>query len=345
MKSIIKLFGIIAFITVSGGYAQGQAKTIPGLPSRPITVTNNARIQEFNGSFTAADQKVEYTFTPPVDGQYRFEISNLASARINMVIKNSTGSVVGSVGGIGNGSGLTINGIKGGETYTIQIGQYDGLGLYRLSIGYQKPTVDITGFTEINDSIQFTHQYNYYTWTAPIGGRYRFQISNLASAHIRIVIINSFGMIIGESSPYGIGNGDGLTMDGIKGGETYTIQIRQYSGLSLYRLSIGYQKPTVDVTGFTEINDSIQFTHQYNYYTWTAPAEGGRYRFEISNLAGANIRIVIINSFGMVIGESSPYGIGNGDGLTMNGIRGGETYTIQIRQHSGLSLYRLSINR
>jgi len=134
MKSIFKLFGIIAFLAVIGGNAHGQALTIQGLISKATTVKDNATIQEFNGSFTAAGQQAEYTFTPPVSGRYRFEISNLTSANIRMAIKNSTGSVVNSTNYINNGDGLTINGIKGGETYTVQIGQNQGLSQYRLSI-------------------------------------------------------------------------------------------------------------------------------------------------------------------------------------------------------------------
>ena len=134
MKSALKLFGIIAFFAVNAGNVHGQALTIPGLQSRATTVKNNATIQEFNGSFTTTGQIAEYTFTPPVSGRYRFEISNLVSANINMAIKNSTGSVVASGNYINNGNGLTINGIKGGETYTIQIVQNQGLSQYRLSI-------------------------------------------------------------------------------------------------------------------------------------------------------------------------------------------------------------------
>jgi hypothetical protein len=342
MKPILKLFGIIAFIAVSGN-AYGQLLTIPGLRSQSGTVTNNAIIQEFNGRFTETGQKADYKFTPPVSGRYRFEMLGLVSANVSMEIRNSTSSVVKSGYGIGNGNGLTIDDIKGGETYTIQIGQNSGLSLYRLSIGYQKPTEDITGYTEINDSIEFKDQRNNYKWTAPATvGRYRFEISNLASANIYMAVINSFGMVV--KSGYGISNGNGLTIDDeIRSGETYTIQIGQNSGLSLYRLSIGYQKPTVNISDFSEIIDSIQFTAQYNNYSWTAPTTGGRYRFEITNLASANIYMAVINSFGMEL--KSYYGIGNGGGLTNVEIRGGETYTIRIGQSSGLSQYRLSIRR
>jgi len=239
MKSIFKLFGIIAFLAVSGGNAQGEALTIPRLINEEYNVTNKATIQKFDGSFTATGQQAEHKFTAPLSGRYHFEISNLERAYIRMVIKNSIGSVIGdSVYGISNGEGITRDDIRGGETYTVQIVQSSGLGLYMLSIGYQKPTVNITGFTDINDSIEFKNQINNYTWTAPeAGGRYRFEISNLVGTYIRMVIKNSFGVVIYDSV-YGIGNGEGITKGDIRGGETYTIQIGQSSGYSLYRLSI-----------------------------------------------------------------------------------------------------------
>ena len=42
-------------------------------------------------------------------------------------------------------------------------------------------------------------------------------------------------------------NGEGLTIKDMQAGETYQIQVRQYSGYDMYNLNLGLQKETVDM--------------------------------------------------------------------------------------------------
>jgi len=213
--------------------------TIDNLVTNPTTIQNSATLLQFDGNLTITGQQDQYTFVPSVDGRYRFEITNLATGNVDLIITNSVGTSVGSSTYVSNGSGVTINNINGGETYTIQVRQRSGLSQYRLTIGHQKPTVNITGYTVVNDSMQFNDQYNNYKWTVSSSGIYRFEISNLTTGNIDIVITNSVGTSVG-SSTY-MSNGSGVTINNINGGETYTIQVRQRSGLSQYKLNIRKQ--------------------------------------------------------------------------------------------------------
>lgn len=309
-----------------------------------------AQIDVYNGSLTIEGQVDTYYFTPSISGRYRFEISGLTSGtdhKVNLVIKNSGDGVVDSTSyGITNGNGLTIKNMQAGETFQIQVKQYTGLDSYTLSIGNQKETVDVTGYTVIKDSIEFKDQRNVYLFTPPITGKYRFEISDLTkgSDHkVNLLVFNSGG---GEeaSTSYGIMNGDGLTIASMQAGQTYEVQVRQYSGVDSYSLNIGYQKDSVDITGYNIVADSIQYRDQKNIYFFTPPVTG-RYRFEISNLTKGSSNKVNLYVWNSRDGEegSTSYGIMNGDGLTIKDMQAGETYQIQVRQYSGYDMYSLKV--
>lgn len=208
------------------------------------------------------DQRNVYLFTPPITGRYRFEISNLTKGsdhEVNLLVYNSGGGEEASTSyGIMNGDGLTIASMQAGQTYEIQIRQYSGIDSYNLNIGYQKDSLDITGFNIIADSIQYRDQKNIYFFTPTVTGRYRFEISNLAkgsSNEVNLYVWNSRGGEEGSTS-YGIMNGEGLTIKDMQAGETYQIQVRQYSGYDMYNLNLGLQKETVDISEYSSVSDS-----------------------------------------------------------------------------------------
>lgn len=324
-------------------------KEIQGIESKVLENTG-AQIDAYNGSLTNEDQVDIYSFTPRVTGRYRFEISGLTEGtdhKVNLVIKNSGDGIVDSTDyGIMNGDGLTVKDMKAGETFQIQVKQYSGLDSYTLRIGNQKETLDITGYTIIKDIMEFKDQRNVYLFTPPTTGRYRFEISDLANGtdhKVNLLVFNSGG---GEedSTSYGIANGEGLTIANMQAGQTYEIQVRQYSGYDSYNLNIGYQKNSIDISDYNVIADSIQYRDQKNVYFFT-PTITGRYRFEISNLAKGSSNKVNLYVFNSRDGEegSTNYGIMNGEGLTIKDMQAGETYQIQVRQCVGYDMYSLNI--
>ena len=188
------------------------------------------------------DQKNVYYFTPTVTGRYRFEISDLtkgSSNKVNLYVWNSRDGEEGSTRhGVVNGGGLTIKDMQAGETYQIQVLQYSGYDMYSLNVGLQKETADISGYSSVSDSIQYTDQRNVYTFTPPSSGRYRFEIQGLtngSSNMVNVLVFNSRGGEEG-STRKGIINGDGLTIKDMQAGETYQIQVLQYSGYDSYKL-------------------------------------------------------------------------------------------------------------
>jgi hypothetical protein len=58
------------------------------------------------------------------------------------------------------------------------------------------------------------------------------------NAQVRLLALNYLGENIGDTY---CRNGGGLTLNGLVKSQTYEIQVRQYSGLSAYKLNITRQ--------------------------------------------------------------------------------------------------------
>lgn len=345
-------------LTVNGLQAgetfQVQVIQYTGLDSYTLSIGNQKEILDVTGytvvkdSVEFKDQRNVYMFTPPITGRYRFEISDLAKGsdhEVNLLVFNSGGGVEASTSyGVANGDGLTIASMQAGQTYEIQVRQYSGYDSYNLNIGYQKDSIDITGYNVVMDSIQYRDQKNVYFFTPSVTGRYRFEISNLTKGSNNEVNLYVWNSRDGEegSTSYGITNGEGLTIKDMQAGESYQIQVRQYSGYDMYSLNVGLQKETIDISKYSLVSDSIQYTDQRNVYTFT-PSSFGKYRFEIQGLAdGSNneVNILVFNSRNGEEGATS-YGIANGGGLEISDMQAGETYQIQVRYYSGYDSYKL----
>jgi hypothetical protein len=313
--------------------------TVAPIADNRVTI-GDARIETINDAVSNDGQRNVYTFTAPLDGRYRFEMAELRSnARVRLLAYNYLDENLAD-GYCRNGEGLTLDGLTRGQTYEIQVRQYSGLSSYKLVIGYQKETTDVSRLTGLSDSIQYTDQRNVYAFTAPLDGRYRFELAELRSnARVRLMVYNYLDETIAET--YCV-NGEGLTLNGLVRGQTYTIQVRQYSKLSPYNLIIGQQKATLNINRADSINDSVQYTEQQNTYAFTAPTDG-RYRFELAGLRNnARVSLLVYNYLDERIAET--YCV-NGEGLTLNGLVRGQTYTIYVRQYRGFSPYTLILSQ
>ena len=338
MKTAWLFLGLLTILSLN---AFGQNRSvIPPIPDIPMTI-GDATIQIRQGNFTANGQSDAFNFTAPRDGLYRFGMEELrANANVRILVRDRLDQVVAdSGGGTGNGRGISVR-FVGGQTYRVEVRQWSGLSPYRLEIGHQKETVDISRLTRVSDGIQFTEQQNRYAFTAPRDGLYRFEMAELrGNANVRIMAWDRLDQVVADSGG-GTGNGRGISVR-LGGGQTYHIQVRQWSGLSPYHLLIGHQKETVNITGLARVTDSIQFTEQQNGYTFTAPRDG-LYRFEMAEMTGnANVRIMVWDRLDQLVTDSGG-GTGNGRGISVR-LGGGQTYHVQVRQWSGFSPYVLIV--
>lgn len=299
-------------------------------------------IVDYFGEIVTEGQSDDYSFTAPRDGRYRFEMSEIHDGNsVDLLIYNSLGEVVDSNYNCNNGEGVTLYDVTGGEAYRVCVRYNYAMTPYHLSIGLQKEPLDITNYTSLTDSVDFTYQCNVYYFTAPRDGRYRFEIANLYGyAEVEMLAWNDLHEEINKD--YYCSNGEGLTLYDLEEGKTYEIQVRQTTGFSSYELHIGQQKETKDISSYDCVQDSIEFLNQRNVYRF-CPAESGSYRFSISGMeSGCDVELIAWNELGEEIGKD--YYCSNGEGISLSNLSSGVVYEIQVGQSSGLTNYQLNID-
>ena len=238
-----------------------------------------------------------------------------------------------------NGEGLTVS-FAAGESYYIRVEQYREIGPYTLNIGHKKEIIDLTNYTAISDSIQYTTQQNDYSYVAENDGIYRFEFSNVPNGtDLRLRIYNSGWEEM--KSDYDLDNGDGLTQS-LMAGESYYIRVEQYREYGAYTLNIGPKKEVVNITNNTAVSDSIQYTDQENDYIFKAKLKG-TYIFIFSNVSEmSSFRLGIFNSGWEQL--KSDYNIGNDEGMEVSLLEG-ESYYIRVTQYDGSGNYILTVER
>ena len=307
------------------------------LEDAPFEIQPN-EIIGFSGEVSSDGQSNDYEYISPLSGTYRFEFSNVPNGTdLRLKIYNSGWEEMKSDYDLDNGDGLTEN-LTAGEKYYIRVEQYREYGAYTLNVGQKKETVDITNFTAISDSIQYTDQKNDYLYVAGNEGTHRFEFSDVPNGtDLRLRIYNSGWEEM--KSDYDLDNGEGLTVS-FAAGETYYIRVEQYREIEPYTLNIGPKKEITDLTNYTLISDSIQYTAQENDYSYVAENDG-IYRFEFSNVPnGTDLRLRIYNSGWEEM--KSDYDLDNGEGLTVS-FAAGETYYVRVEQYREYGAYTLNI--
>ena len=297
----------------------------------------------YNGNITEKGQVDTYTYTVPRDGRVRIDVTEVYSG-VTFILKviDNLGNVVDYNNYCVNERGITLSELKKGESYQIQVAQKSGYSSYKLTIGQQKETIDISGYTEIRDSVEYVDQSNVYTFEVAVDGLYLFQIMGMTSdTSVYLKVYNYLGETIGYNN-YGT-NGKSITVSDLKAGQTYQFEVIQKSGFSSYTLAIGIQKPIVNVTAYTDISDSIEYKEQKNIYVFTVPVDG-QYCFEISGMTSdASVYLKAYNHLGEIIGYNN-YGT-NGKTVILTNLEVGQTYQFEVAQKSGFSRYTLSIRK
>ena len=328
--------------TISIPNTEKKSQTVDSIVANSKAIAP-ANILTYSGNITNENQKDEYSYTVPYDGRTRVEISELKNGTcVALYIYNASGERVGSDSYCYNEEGVTLKGLVAGETYKIQVRQESGYSTYRLTIGQPKPETDISNLTLLTDSIQYTDQRNVYTFTVPRDGRYRLELSGMKNGTCVELYVFDYldNTVASDSYCY---SGEGVTLKSLKAGEVYSINVRQSSGFGDYTMSIGTQKPTIDITSLSEIKDSIEYTDQRNVYSFTVPVDG-RYRFELAGMtSGTCTELYVFDSLDNTVGSDSY--CYNDEGVTLKGLKAGEVYEVQVRQNSGFSGYTLKIGK
>ena len=292
----------------------------------------------FSGSISSLEQVDDYSFVPEIDGTYRFEFSDVPSGTYyNLYIFNAGNERLKYATSLGNGGGITIS-LSAGESYNLRVEQRQNMGTYTLNVGPQKPMVDVSQLTAVNDSIQYTEQENNYSFIAPRDGVYRFEFSNVQEGTDFSLYVYNSGW---ERLKYAqnLDNGDGIST-GLSEGQKYYIRVKQYNSIGTYTLNIGQKKEIADITAYTAVSDSIQYTDQENDYAFV-PSVSGTYRFELSDVPdGTDLSLYAYNSGWERI--TYDQNLDSGDGISVE-VSSGKTYYIRVRQYNKYGTYKLHI--
>ncbi len=291
---------------------------------------------EVEGNITYEKQSIKYKFVPPVSGLYRFDISELRdNAKVYINIYNELNEIV-KEKRVGNDEGVTVSGMNAGEKYTIEVEQWDGKSNYSMKIGYQNPTIDVSGVQIIIGAISYVDQVNVYEFVPPVSGLYRFDMSELYdNAKVVICVYNRLNETVKKGT---VGNGEGITVEEMNAGEKYTVEVEQWSGISSYNVIVGYQNPEVDISNTQSISGNISYLDQENNYMFI-PLNNGTYKFEVSELQdGATVKVKFFNRLHEKIKERV---VENGESIEVENINAGEQYMIKVMQWHGKSDYIL----
>lgn len=325
----------------------GTGIKVAPISSAPLSVQaidpiNNSigetEILQINDSIYENNSYNDYPFSPAVSGTYRFEFSNVPDGTdFTLYILNSAGERKEYASYCDNGSGITTS-LSSKKNYTIRVAQQCETGSYTLNIGQQKETSDISSYTAVSDSIQYTDQKNNYSFSPQSDGLYRFEFSDVPDGtDYKLYVYNSGWEEL--ERVIDVDNNGGISIN-LSSKKTYYISVVQYRSTGSYTLNIGHKKSLVTATGYTAISDSIQYTDQENDYAFI-PSVSGTHRFEFSNVPnGTDLRLIIYNSGWEE--KARIYDADNGDGITIS-LTKGKTYYIRVKHYRGNGAYTLNI--
>lgn len=323
-------------LCVRSSYGTGTYNVFVGMQKSAVDLSSYTIVHddiEYKG------QEIKYTYSPAVDGVYRFYIAQINNGiTVSMYVYDAAGYRVDYNTGIGQNSGVTVN-LESGQTYTVIVKQSSSMGNFTMNIGPQQPAVDITDYTVIADSTKYSSQTNNYIFTARETGVYRFQIDQINNGiTVSLYLFDAAGYKVDYNTS--IGQGSGITVS-LSAGQTYLLQVKQSSNYGAYTMTIGLQKETLDISSYSLIRDSIQYNGQVNKYIFR-PSSSGKYTFGIEDaMSGMQVSIYVYDDADYRIN----YYTGMSSGRTMSAdLEANKTYYIQVRYSSDYGTYTLSVN-
>lgn len=334
--------GVTAWLTAGETYSLSVSQNKGTCPyqisvgeAKATVQLNDANLISDSISYTS--QENYYEFTAETDGTYRFELQNVPDGvYYNMVLYNSGWEKITNNNGIGEGEGITGS-LTAGKTYYIRVQYNKGFGGYKLAVGCQKATTNISSITSVEESVQFTGQRNIYQFDTKLGGTFRFDLAAVPDGtYYNMYVYNSGWEKLSENS--GIGEGSGITIH-LEENKSYYVVVTFNKGFGTYRMAVGAQKDTVDITDVKHISDSEQFTGQRNRYSFET-AKDGVYTFTLSGMPdGIYVDLILYNSAWEQISDNT--GLSNNGQIALNGAAD-KRYFIVVQQNKGFGDYTLS---
>lgn len=321
--------------------------SLPAIELSPVSVPAYEEIEAFSvpveflvckDSVTGPGYRREYSFVAPESGVYCIEGTDMFSdLKLTVEILDAKNMRVVYASSLGGGNTLCAD-LEKGEKYTVEVSYKTGTGAYTLMVGQQKAAVDLTGTTFIEDSIEFNNQENYYYYTPAVSGTYCFFIPRINSENkVSIYVFDALNYRLKYVSQ--CSRDGGLSIE-LEANETYKIAVVEHTGRGEYTLSVGTQKETVHIDGYSIVHDSIQFKNQINVYSFTASV-GGVHRVEVENIdSGNSISFFVYDSEGYRLKYITDRDAGGGMEVDLEA---GETYTLTVEACRGCVPYAFAI--
>ena len=270
MKNYMRLLALATMIVFSSGISASAeyAKANNELDNPGIEIGETQTVEEvpdvlFTGEITDEEPEQVFYFTAPEEGRYSITMEDLrANCNVWLNVEDSYGNNI--MDDILDGYRV----LEKDETYTIKVSQFIGITGFTVRIKNQKPVFAIDEKTScINDSFSFKGQSNKYSYTPPLSGVY-------------LIRCNKKYYSMELSDMYGV-NSEVYLWSGayyLEAGTEYTFDIYEDNTMGKYEMEIMPPKKPVDVTGYTLINDTMEYMFQRNEYYFTVP-EDGSYKF------------------------------------------------------------------
>lgn len=190
-------------------------------------------------SIAYLDQENFYSFTPGVDGLYRFDVSDMVNGlAVRITVTDHLNFPVNAVR---EDSSLTIDegqsfDLIGGQTYRVAVTQVSGTGSYKMTVGRQQERLPMASGIALDDAITFVDQHNQYSFTADHTKRYTLRVRGMASGmKVSVSVLNDNNYQVGETAT--LANGEALQLD-LEEGEKYFITVRYDTDFGVYQVRI-----------------------------------------------------------------------------------------------------------
>lgn len=158
-------------------------------------VMPKAEFTDYSCTLAQEGEMQKFRFIAVNDGNYWLEASNMmADTRIDMGLYEYESQIERAKSGDICNQGMILENLKGGNEYEIFIRQRTGSPSFSLKLGWAKPTIDITEYSDFEDSMEFSGQKNQYMYRAEEEGIYRFEFCGIQSeAYMSVRIYNELG--------------------------------------------------------------------------------------------------------------------------------------------------------
>ena len=316
----------------------GDGKTGYGLhigyPKEPVDISGYAVIRDQMQYFF---QSITYTYTPEASGVYYFSLSDFVNyGEVYMQVQDSDGQVLDVRYNATNGTSIMLE-LEAGKTYSIYLESNSCISPFALTISTKRAVLDVTGYASIVDCHTYNQQQLTYSFVAS-DSRYTFALQDMTvdNATMRIFLYGPSGELLYRSD--WCPNDSSFSMDAFEVGQSYTIVVEQSTHLTEFTLHLLTPAEPVEIPSGIGVRDEMLYIGQVNTYRYTVESAQPHWiMLDVhTDLAYCGVMVDVYDAEGNWVGGCY---LMDGEGIELDCLEVGQTYTICITQNSVLGAY------